>query len=59
MANIDQHKEETMKVIYHMFTISMSQPVQQNWSSKRKQIPTGTMEIDPKNSNMSSRGHKI
>ena len=37
-----------MTVFYDMFDVSMPQLVQQNWSSKQKQIPTSTMEIDPK-----------
>ena len=37
-----------MTMIYDIFDVSMPQPVQQNQSSKRKPIPMGTMEIDPK-----------
>ena len=33
-----------MTVIYDMLDVSMSQPEQQNRSSKQKQIPTDTME---------------
>ena len=37
-----------MTVIYDMFDVSITQPVQKNRSSKQKRIPTGTMEIDRK-----------
>ena len=46
--DVNQHKNEPMMVIYNMFDVSMPQPVQQNRSSKQKQISTGIMEIDPK-----------
>ena len=47
-ADVDQRKEEPMTENHDMFDVSMHQPVQQNRSSKQKQIPTGTMEMEPK-----------
>ena len=45
-ADVDQRKGEPMTVIYDMFDIFMPQLVKQNRSSKRKQIPMSTIEID-------------
>ena len=50
----------TLTVIYDMFDVSMSQSVQQNRSNKRKRIPMGTMEIDPKRQKyVVQGGHQI
>ena len=46
--DVNQRKAEPMMVIYDMFDAFMLQLVQQKRSSKRKRIPTSTMEIDPK-----------